>query len=76
MHSILVSSLTPSIMFLLRRPLQKFDADTFENGVFLGPIAHLTFKGPCTTKAVRGFAILNFRDEEISIYPLVEAIVV
>lgn len=32
---------------------QKFGADdTFENGVFLGPVAHLTFKGPCATKGV------------------------
>ncbi len=26
--------------------LQKFDASGFENGVFLGPVASLTFKGP------------------------------
>ena len=30
---------------LLRHP-QKFDASGFENGVFLGPVASLTFKGP------------------------------
>ncbi|GAX73741.1 hypothetical protein CEUSTIGMA_g1194.t1 [Chlamydomonas eustigma] len=29
---------------------QKFSSDnTFENGVFLGPLAHLTFKGPMST---------------------------
>lgn len=32
-------------------PKQKFGSDeTFENGVFLGPLGHLTFKGPCATK--------------------------
>ena len=31
---------------------QKFDGEegSFENGVFLGPVGHLTFKGPYTTK--------------------------
>jgi hypothetical protein len=34
----------------------EFDAadSSFENGVFFGPVAHLTFKGPCQLEGVGG----------------------
>ncbi len=33
---------------------QKFDDTGFENGVFFGPVASLTFKGPWQLDAVSG----------------------